>query len=102
MTGSLPRVAILISGTGSNMCSIVDAAQEQSWPIDMALVDVAACDIPVPGARAIWDIERIHQLVLSMAQPGVLGLSAIGGSLPHRREMTVAPCHWRSARVASR
>ncbi|GIS62753.1 MAG: hypothetical protein CM1200mP2_49780 [Planctomycetaceae bacterium] len=51
-------------------------------PIDMALVDVAACDIPVPGARAIWDIERIHQLVLSMAQPGVLGLSAIGGSLP--------------------
>ena len=38
MTGSLPRVAILISGTGSNMCSIVDAAQEQSWPIDMALV----------------------------------------------------------------
>ncbi len=51
-------------------------------PIDMALVDVAVCDIPVPGARAIWDIEHIHQLVLSMAQPGVLGLSAIGGSLP--------------------
>ena len=51
-------------------------------PTDMALVDVAVCDIPVPGARAVWDIKRIHQLVLSMAHPGVLGLSAIGGSLP--------------------
>ncbi len=51
-------------------------------PVDMALVDVAVCDIPVPGARAVWDIDRIHQLVLSMAHPGVLGLSAIGGSLP--------------------
>ncbi len=50
--------------------------------VDMALVDVAACDIPVPGARAVWDISRIHQLVLSHATPGVLGLSAIGGSLP--------------------
>ncbi len=50
--------------------------------IDMALVDVAACDIRVPGARALWDIDRIHQLVLSQALPGVLGLSAIGGSLP--------------------
>ena len=51
-------------------------------PIDMALVDVAVCDIPVPGARAVWDIKRIHQLVLARAHPGVLGLSAIGGSLP--------------------
>jgi hypothetical protein len=51
-------------------------------PLDMALVDVAACDIRVPGARAMWDISRIHQLVLSQALPGVLGLSAIGGSLP--------------------
>ena len=51
-------------------------------PIDIALVDVAACDIPVPGARAVWDVERIRQLVLAIANPGVLGLSAIGGSLP--------------------
>jgi len=38
VTGSLPRVAILISGTGSNMCSIIDSAQEQSWPMHCALV----------------------------------------------------------------
>ena len=38
MTGSLPRVAILISGTGSNMCSIIDTAQEQSWPLSCVLV----------------------------------------------------------------
>ncbi|MFP6769666.1 MAG: hypothetical protein VB859_15930, partial [Planctomycetaceae bacterium] len=47
-----------------------------------ALVDVAACDVPVPGARAIWEVDRIRQLVLALAHPGVLGLSSIGGSLP--------------------
>jgi len=50
--------------------------------IDIALIDVAACDIPVPGARAVWNVDRIRQLVLSLAHPGVLGLSSIGGSLP--------------------
>ncbi len=51
-------------------------------PFDAALVDVAACDVPVPGARAIWDVDRIRQLVLALAHPGVLGLSSIGGGLP--------------------
>ena len=49
MISNLPRVAILISGTGSNMCSIIDTALEQSWPLDLALV---LADRPEAGGLA--------------------------------------------------
>ncbi len=50
-------------------------------PIDLALVDLAISTDNVIGARAIWDIDRLHQLFLTCAQPWCIGLSAIGGML---------------------
>ncbi len=38
MTRKEPRVAILISGRGSNMTAILDAAQRGQWPCTFALV----------------------------------------------------------------
>jgi len=38
VTSATSRIAILISGTGSNMCAIVDASRAEGWPTEIALV----------------------------------------------------------------
>lgn len=45
---------------------------------DIALVDVVtSCDLWI-GTRAIWDASRIQEIVLAQAEPGSIGLSALG------------------------
>ncbi len=54
---------------------------------DLALVDVAFSRERFVGSRAVWDPSGIRELVLASAEPGSLGLSAIGAHLrPVSRE----------------
>jgi len=48
---------------------------------DLALVDVAVCRDLFVGARAVWDMARVTELVLARAVPGNIGLSSIGAGL---------------------
>ena len=48
---------------------------------DVALVDVAISRERFVGARAIWNIDSISELFLSIAEPASIGLSAIGGMI---------------------
>lgn len=48
---------------------------------DLALIDLAATCYAFLGARAVWEPEKILELVLSRAQPYSIGLSSIGGIL---------------------
>ena len=48
---------------------------------DIALVDVAVSSQAFVGARAIWDVETLHEVFLARAEPGTIGLSAIGAQL---------------------
>lgn len=50
-------------------------------PRDRALVDVVVSNIPFVGARAIWDLAQVREVVLSQVRPGTIGLSSLGGSL---------------------
>lgn len=52
----------------------------ESEPIDLALVDVVSYEGMV-GARAVWQIERVRQVVSVPHAPGTIGLSAIAGYL---------------------
>lgn len=49
--------------------------------IDLALVDVVVSDDVFIGSRAIWDMSKVRELVLTRASPGNIGLSSVGGSL---------------------
>ena len=49
--------------------------------VDLALVDAAVYDEHFVGARAVWDVAKIRQLVLTRAAPGAIGLSSIGAHL---------------------
>jgi predicted polyphosphate/ATP-dependent NAD kinase len=46
-----------------------------------ALVDVVVSSLPFVGARAIWDLSVVHEVVLSRVAPATIGLSALGGAL---------------------
>lgn len=48
---------------------------------DIALVDVAVCTQRFVGARAVWDMDTLHEIFLARAEPASLGLSAIGAQL---------------------
>jgi predicted polyphosphate/ATP-dependent NAD kinase len=48
---------------------------------DMALIDVVVLEQPFVGARAVWKLSEVKQVICTRAQPDSLGLSCIGGSV---------------------
>ena len=48
---------------------------------DMALVDAVALDQAFVGARAVWSLSEIKEMLCTRAQPDSIGLSSIGGSI---------------------
>ncbi|MDP6084532.1 MAG: NAD(+)/NADH kinase [Nitrospinota bacterium] len=57
------------------------AVERNEAPFDEALIDVAVSDHGEIGARAIWEADRLKEVVLSQGLPTRIGLSAIGGML---------------------
>jgi predicted polyphosphate/ATP-dependent NAD kinase len=49
--------------------------------VDIALIDAAVYDDLFLGSRAIWDISKIREIVLTRADLSHIGLSSIGGCL---------------------
>lgn len=50
-------------------------------PIDIALIDAVVLKDIFIGSRAIWDEERIRQVVITRGEPDNIGISSIGGNL---------------------
>jgi len=48
--------------------------------IDMALVDAVVSEDLFVGARALWDISRVREVVVTRGEPDNIGMSAIIGS----------------------
>jgi len=48
---------------------------------EIALIDVVACTELFVGSRALWDPQRIREIVLARAEPDCIGMSSIGGFL---------------------
>jgi len=53
----------------------------EGQPTDIALVDVVVYDALFIGSRAIWEMEKVREVVLARALPGNIGLSSLGGCL---------------------
>lgn len=50
-------------------------------PVESALVDVAVSSLPYVGARALWDLSVVREVVLARVAPAAIGLSALGVAL---------------------
>jgi predicted polyphosphate/ATP-dependent NAD kinase len=48
---------------------------------DMALIDAVVMEQPFIGARAIWKLSEVKQVICTRAEPNSVGLSSIGGSV---------------------
>ncbi len=48
---------------------------------DLALVDVAISRERFVATRAIWDLDTVHEVFLTRAEPAGIGLSSVGGRL---------------------
>ena len=48
---------------------------------EIALIDVVACTDLFVGSRALWDPDRVREIVLTRAEPDCIGMSSIGGLL---------------------
>jgi predicted polyphosphate/ATP-dependent NAD kinase len=49
--------------------------------IDLALIDVVVYAESFIGARAVWDMAKVREIVLTQASPSNIGLSSIGGGV---------------------
>ncbi len=49
--------------------------------IDMALIDAVVLNQLFVGARAIWELPEVRQIICTRAEPTNLGMTAIGGNL---------------------
>ena len=56
--------------------------ENRAAPDDIALVDAAFYDERFVASRAIWDVSRIKEIVLTQVHTGAIGLSAIGAFAP--------------------
>ncbi|HBY95182.1 MAG: NAD(+)/NADH kinase [Ardenticatenaceae bacterium] len=56
-------------------------AGEAGPPDDIALVDATVYDERFVASRAVWDAAKIKEVLLARAEPGNIGLSAIGAHL---------------------
>lgn len=50
--------------------------------VDSALIDAAVYADLFVGARAIWDMQRVHCIALSSVRRGVIGLASVAAALP--------------------
>ncbi len=48
---------------------------------DLALIDAVVVTDSFVGAKALWDMQRVEQILLTQAEPGSIGLSSIGAVL---------------------
>ncbi|MBC7343234.1 MAG: NAD(+)/NADH kinase [Clostridia bacterium] len=50
-------------------------------PVDIALIDAVVLQDSFIGSRAVWDVKRIRQVVVTRGEPHNIGISSIAGHL---------------------
>ena len=48
--------------------------------VDLALIDTVVLDQQFIGARAIWDIPQVREVIATQCHPSYIGMASIGGS----------------------
>jgi hypothetical protein len=84
--GTLAGLAAGLLATGVVGEEVVRTAKRLDVLVDGAVIDLALVDVAFSrerfiGSRAIWDPAAVRELVLAAAEPGCIGLSAIGAHL---------------------
>jgi predicted polyphosphate/ATP-dependent NAD kinase len=74
-------VGLAVTGRGGPHALRQEAALAIERPADLALVDVAVTSERFVGARALWHPHAVREVIVTMADPAAVGLSALAGLL---------------------
>lgn len=77
--GIVARRVIDISGVTSVQKRLIIA--KDGVEKDMALIDAVMLDQAFIGAKAVWTMSEVREIISTRALPEAIGLSSIGGSL---------------------
>lgn len=78
MAAGMIARGLVDAGAVSYRAKRLDVYLDDQWA-DMALVDVVTSTDLFIGTRAIWHPSHLREIILSQAEPGRIGLSAVGG-----------------------
>lgn len=87
MEGTVAGLAAGLVATGQvEVASVSQVSKRLEVSIDGQFTDIALVDVAIStdlfvATRALWEPARIREIVLSRAEPGSIGLSAIGSAL---------------------
>ena len=71
----------LVSGPPAILPSKKLIIYKNGLPVDVALVDAVVLIDDFIGSRAVWDAERIRQIIVTRGQAHNIGISSIAGNL---------------------
>jgi len=77
--GVVARAVIDLKGVATTHKRLV--ITQNGSESDMALIDVVVLAQSFIGARAIWKLSEVKQIICTRAEPNSIGLSCIGGSV---------------------
>ncbi|WP_419915576.1 NAD(+)/NADH kinase [Candidatus Poriferisodalis sp.] len=79
----------------TSQAKIIDVMAEGGQRAEVALVDVCLVRGAFVGARAIWDLGSVSEIVAAIAEPDSVGLSAIAAAAAPVRRNEVGGVHVR-------
>ena len=65
----------------TSQAKIIDVTTQGSQRAEVALVDVCLVRSAFVGARAVWDVGSVSEIVAAVAEPDSVGLSAIAAAV---------------------
>ncbi len=65
---------------------------------DMALIDVVALEQPFVGARAVWKLSEVKQIICTRSEPNAVGLSCTQTTAGHIPHVIITGCDCRVCR----
>lgn len=65
----------------TSQAKIIDVTTEGSRRSEVALVDVCLVRSAFVGARAVWDVESVSDIVAAIAEPDSVGLAAVAAAV---------------------
>ncbi len=65
----------------TSRAKIIDVAAEGSRRAEVALVDVCLVRSAFVGARAVWDLGSVSEIVAAIAEPDAVGLAAVAAAV---------------------
>lgn len=82
LEGTIAGIAAAITSSGNGVLEKrkrIEVFKNNEFK-DVALIDAAISDVDFVGTKAVWDLEKIEEVIVSCCHPASIGFSAVAAS----------------------